>query len=442
MTTISWHVEKHNKQQISAIENHNLRHHKNYSNENIDKLKSFENITDQKNNLSVLENIDKKIAEDYSGKRAPRKDAIFEVQHTFNFGGDEWTNLPKNKQEEVIKSAISFITSSIAGENNVLGTYMHFDETSPHAHLSTIPLTKDGRLSAKELYSRNTLQKSQNGLLSYLKDTYPELHFERLEDGESRDKNVKKALEFNEQMTDESREEFINSKFGERLELQKPAYNAITSTFSSDFFLSKKEKIDNSINSKFAKFKSRTQKSILDGMRAILTSSIERSTKIALKAQKDVKKWQIRLSELKSEVEFLEKSKNELKNIDELPFLKKGIQNGQHVYLISDDVFKAASAFPDELKKINQKNKQLTAENVDLTTKNEQLKSISSSKNIWKKFAKTISKKLPRADLIDNLEEFQEDELVNSFNLTQKELHKINDFSEEYMLRYMQNRDR
>lgn len=45
--------------------------------------------------------------------------------------------------------------------------------------MDMIPLTEDGRLSAKDLYSKGTLQIVQNELLTHMQDLYPEMDFKR-----------------------------------------------------------------------------------------------------------------------------------------------------------------------------------------------------------------------------------------------------------------------
>ena len=50
----------------------------------------------------------------------------------------------------------------------VLECSVHHDEATPHAHLRVLPLTVDGRISAKEIYSRSALQQLQRQLPEWL----------------------------------------------------------------------------------------------------------------------------------------------------------------------------------------------------------------------------------------------------------------------------------
>ncbi|HHC7292223.1 TPA: MobV family relaxase [Vibrio campbellii] len=45
--------------------------------------------------------------------------------------------------------------------DNLLSVHLHLDETSPHIHFYTLPITDDGRLSARDLFNKITLKKHQ-----------------------------------------------------------------------------------------------------------------------------------------------------------------------------------------------------------------------------------------------------------------------------------------
>ena len=47
---------------------------------------------------------------------------------------------------------------------------IHMDESTVHAHIDTVPLTKDGRLSRKDVYTRSAMSAIHTGLSRYLAD--------------------------------------------------------------------------------------------------------------------------------------------------------------------------------------------------------------------------------------------------------------------------------
>lgn len=50
------------------------------------------------------------------------------------------------------------------GIENVINTTVHVDEAAPHMHLGIVSFTKDGRLSAKDIFTRAELKNLQTDL--------------------------------------------------------------------------------------------------------------------------------------------------------------------------------------------------------------------------------------------------------------------------------------
>lgn len=86
--------------------------------------------------------------------RAPRKDAVRMV--------DCIVTMPKTLnhelRDEFFQAAYDALESKF-GPENVISAYVHLDEVQPHMHFGWVPVTQDGRLSAKAVLSRNMLQR-------------------------------------------------------------------------------------------------------------------------------------------------------------------------------------------------------------------------------------------------------------------------------------------
>lgn len=54
------------------------------------------------------------------------------------------------------------------GEENVVSSWVHMDEATPHMHFAFVPVTQDGRLSAKDVISRAHLNSWHEGLSDYV----------------------------------------------------------------------------------------------------------------------------------------------------------------------------------------------------------------------------------------------------------------------------------
>ena len=87
-------------------------------------------------------------------KRAPRKDAVRMC--------DCVVTLPESfdatRSREFFEAAYSFLSKRY-GEENVISAWVHMDEKTPHMHFAWVPVTPDGRLSAKSVVTRNDLMR-------------------------------------------------------------------------------------------------------------------------------------------------------------------------------------------------------------------------------------------------------------------------------------------
>jgi len=100
----------------------------------------------------LYEAIKNRIAEGYKGKTAIRKDAVKYQTHVLTGSHEEMTKIFSKKEtaEAWIKANLAFIENEY-GRENIVRFVLHRDEKTPHLHVVTVPLTKDGRLSAKQV---------------------------------------------------------------------------------------------------------------------------------------------------------------------------------------------------------------------------------------------------------------------------------------------------
>ena len=62
------------------------------------------------------------------------------------------------------------------GEENIISAVVHMDEKTPHLHLCFVPLTKDGRLSAKEILgNKKNMIRWQDDFYACMAERWPEL---------------------------------------------------------------------------------------------------------------------------------------------------------------------------------------------------------------------------------------------------------------------------
>lgn len=76
---------------------------------------------------------------------------------------------------EYFNRAFEFLKERV-GEENIISAVVHMDEKTPHLHLCFVPLTKDGRLSAKEILgNKKTMIQWQDDFYACMAERWPEL---------------------------------------------------------------------------------------------------------------------------------------------------------------------------------------------------------------------------------------------------------------------------
>lgn len=77
--------------------------------------------------------------------------------------------------QRYFQRALDFLEREV-GKDNIFSAVVHMDERNPHMHLCFVPLTRDNRLSAKEVMgNRNKLIEWQDKFHDYMAEEFPEL---------------------------------------------------------------------------------------------------------------------------------------------------------------------------------------------------------------------------------------------------------------------------
>ena len=114
--------------------------------------------------MKLSEAINERISEGYTGTKAIRKDAVKYSTHIMSGSHDKMKEIENDpaKRIEWIKANLEFIKAEF-GEKNIVRFAVHRDEKTMHIHAVTVNLTKDGRLSAKEIIgNKKVMQERQD----------------------------------------------------------------------------------------------------------------------------------------------------------------------------------------------------------------------------------------------------------------------------------------
>lgn len=103
-----------------------------------------------------------------------RKDSVKFVD-TLITVSPEFAQAHESEMKEYFTRAYEFLKERV-GEDNIISAVVHMDEKTPHLHLCFVPLTKDGRLSAKEILgNKKAMIRWQDDFYACMAERWPEL---------------------------------------------------------------------------------------------------------------------------------------------------------------------------------------------------------------------------------------------------------------------------
>ena len=166
---------KYKGSEIGRIEAHDERTKEKYaSNPDVDTSRSRLNFHLVKPNRSYRAEAEKQIAE--AGCRA-RKDSVRVVETLITASPEFFQGKKPREVKEFFAYALEFIQSKQSPET-IISAVVHMDEKTPHMHLCFVPLTSDGRLSAKDIIgNKKKLTQWQDDFWKHMVKKYPD--FER-----------------------------------------------------------------------------------------------------------------------------------------------------------------------------------------------------------------------------------------------------------------------
>jgi hypothetical protein len=103
-----------------------------------------------------------------------RKDSVKFVD-TLVTVSPEFARVHEAEMPEYFTRAFDFLKERV-GEENIISAVVHMDEKTPHLHLCFVPLTKDKRLSAKEILgNKKSMIRWQDDFYACMAERWPEL---------------------------------------------------------------------------------------------------------------------------------------------------------------------------------------------------------------------------------------------------------------------------
>ena len=195
MSYVVAHVQKLKASDLRGMQIHNQRESERtyQNNPEMDRSRTHENYDlVAAGNINYNREVKARIAEGRKSDTAVRKDAVVAVSYLVSSDREFFNALSPEKQRQFFQSAVDYVAEKI-GRENILSAKVHLDETTPHVHITTVPITADGRLSAKDLINRKTLRDLQEELPRKL-----QAEGFKIERGEPRTETLRKHMDVNE----------------------------------------------------------------------------------------------------------------------------------------------------------------------------------------------------------------------------------------------------
>ena len=167
MSYIVLHMDKFKKEAVRGIQSHNNRERESRSNPDIDYGRSAGNYDlHEPAAENYAEAIQNRI-DDLLLVKAVRKDAVHMCGLIVSSDSAFFESLSQEDTRRFFEESKAFLTEFV-GEKNVVSAMVHLDEKTPHMHFLHVPVTPEGRLSAKTIYTRESLKMLQTELPRHL----------------------------------------------------------------------------------------------------------------------------------------------------------------------------------------------------------------------------------------------------------------------------------
>ena len=193
MSLLVLHMDKFKKDAIRGIQSHNRRERESHSNPDIDYGKSADNYDLAENQFSNYGPAIQNRIGDLLMVKVVRKDAVHMCGIVISSDREFFDKLSEEETRRFFKCAANYLTEFL-GKENVISAMIHMDEKTPHMHFLHVPVTKDGRLCAKDIYTKAALKKLQDEMPKFLQE-----HGFKIERGVEQEKgSAKKHLDTKE----------------------------------------------------------------------------------------------------------------------------------------------------------------------------------------------------------------------------------------------------
>ncbi|MBP3501925.1 MAG: plasmid recombination protein [Clostridia bacterium] len=170
---------KYKRENLKGIFRHNERRNKNYSNENIDKEKSYLNYSLKSPQYSYEKEFDR-IKEKYNLKGQIKTVSNIACEYIITSDHDYFERIGEEETKRYFETAYKFVAEyKELGEQYIMSAKVHMDEQTPHMHLVFLPVvhTQDkkgneiDKLACSEFWkAKDSYRRLQDAFYEYMVD--------------------------------------------------------------------------------------------------------------------------------------------------------------------------------------------------------------------------------------------------------------------------------
>ena len=127
-------------------------------------LKNYDLANDEP--VNYKEHVGEIIDSQREGTRAIRKDAVLVDEWIITSNQEFFKDLSESETRRFFEESVAYFSDNF-GSQNVAYANVHLDETTPHMHMGIVPM-KDGKLTSKTVFNRETLKRIQEEFPKHL----------------------------------------------------------------------------------------------------------------------------------------------------------------------------------------------------------------------------------------------------------------------------------
>lgn len=150
-------TEKRKRTDIGGIQKENTRTATEYNNKVAPGMDIFNVVLKESNNW--LQDIDNEIK---AAGAKTRANSVLALDTLYTASPEFFQGKTNEENDKFFRDCLKFHESHFG---HIISAVIHYDETTPHLHIISVPLTKDGRLSARDVIgNKSKMSKTQDSL--------------------------------------------------------------------------------------------------------------------------------------------------------------------------------------------------------------------------------------------------------------------------------------